>query len=126
MPAGVDRAAAQPGPLDAYLKCPIKRATAGWVAALLGATSFEEAVPTINGSSAMVEFLAPMRDAESVVHRQIAWASLVVNERTDRFTFGETRFELTVLGVFEVVDGKITLWRDYCGLHTMTEQVPSS
>ena len=65
-------------------------------------------------------------DAEWVVHRQIASASLVVNERTDRFTFGETRFELTILGVFEVVDGKITLWRDYCSLQTMTEQMPSS
>ena len=29
----------------------------------------------------------------------------VVNERTDKFTFGETRIELPVTGVFEVIDG---------------------
>lgn len=91
-----------------------------------GATSFEEAVPTVNGPSAMVEFLAQMRDADWVVHRQIASGDLVVNERTDRFTFGEARIELTVVGVFEVVDGKIALWRDYFDTHTMLEQMSGS
>lgn len=88
-----------------------------------GATSFEDAVPAIKGPSAMVEFLAQMQDAEWVVHRQIASGDLVVNERTDRFTFGEARIELTVVGVFEVVDGKITIWRDYFDMHTMLEQM---
>ena len=91
-----------------------------------GATSFEEAAPTVNGPTAMVEFLAQMQDADWVVHRQIASGDLVVNERTDRFTLGEARIELTVVGVFEVVDGKIRIWRDYFDMHTMLEQMSGS
>lgn len=47
------------------------------------------------------------------VHRQAATGDVVMNERTDRFRFGETWVEVRVVGVWEVRDGAIVLWRDY-------------
>jgi limonene-1,2-epoxide hydrolase len=92
----------------------------------LGSTSFESIVPTINGTQAMLEFLAPLQDVEWVIHRQISSGSLVINERTDKMTFSGARIDLPVLGVFEVVDGKITMWRDYCDMRTITAQMSGS
>ncbi len=92
----------------------------------LGSTSFESIVPTINGRQAMLEFLAPLQDVDWVIHRQISSGSLVINERRDKMTFGGAQVDLPVLGVFEVVDGKITMWRDYCDLRTITAQVSGS
>ena len=89
----------------------------------LGSTSFESIVPTINGAQAMLEFLAPLQNVEWVIHRQISSGSLVINERRDKMTFGGAQIDLPVLGVFEVVDGKITMWRDYCDMRTITAQM---
>jgi limonene-1,2-epoxide hydrolase len=41
-------------------------------------------------------------------------------------TFGGTRIDVSVLGVFEVVDGKITMWRDYSDMQTITAQISAS
>jgi limonene-1,2-epoxide hydrolase len=71
----------------------------------------------------MLEFLAPMEDADWTVHRQQQLGSVVVNERTDRFTFGGTRLSLPVAGIFEVADGRITLWRDYFDAGLMNQQL---
>ena len=87
------------------------------------ATGLEPALPTINGSAAMVEFLRAMEDADWTVHREDELGSVVVNERTDRFTFGGKRIELPVAGVFEVRDGRITLWRDYFDAERMRQQL---
>jgi limonene-1,2-epoxide hydrolase len=92
----------------------------------LAATAFESIVPTINGRQAMLEYLAPLQDVEWVIHRQISSGNLVINERRDKMTFGGVRLDLPVLGVFEVVDGKITKWRDYCDMHTITTQISRS
>ena len=89
-----------------------------------GPTSLDPALPTVNGAAAMVEFLAPMQDADWTVHRQQQLGeNVVVNERTDRFTFGGVRIELPVAGIFEVVDGRITLWRDYFDAAVMQQQL---
>jgi limonene-1,2-epoxide hydrolase len=57
-----------------------------------------------------------------VVHRQAATGNLVLNERTDRFGKDGTWVDLPVAGVFEVGDdGRITLWRDYFDMQTMTD-----
>lgn len=85
-------------------------------------TSIAEVMPTINGRQAMVEFLAPMEDAEWTVHRQHQFGQVVVNERTDRFTFGGTRIDIPVVGIFEVVEGAITYWRDYFDATLMQQQ----
>lgn len=58
-------------------------------------------------------FLASASGIEWVVHRQVADGTTVMNERTDRFQMGGEWRELPVMGVFDVRDGAITLWRDY-------------
>jgi limonene-1,2-epoxide hydrolase len=63
-------------------------------------------------------FLASVEETEWVVHRQIADGDVVMNERTDRFRFGERWIDLPVAGVFELRDGKIALWRDFFDLQT--------
>jgi len=57
---------------------------------------------------------------EWIVHRQVASDSLVLNERTDRFRANGTWAGVDVAGVFEVRDGRITLWRDYFDMNAMT------
>ena len=86
-------------------------------------TSLEAPFPRIDGSQAMVEFLSNMEDADWTVHRQDVLGDVVVNERTDRFTFGGQRVELVVAGVFEVRDGRITFWRDYFDVQAMQQQL---
>jgi limonene-1,2-epoxide hydrolase len=39
--------------------------------------------------------------------------AIVLNERIDRFVIKGTTYELLVAGVYEIRDGRITLWRDY-------------
>ncbi|MGJ0117562.1 limonene-1,2-epoxide hydrolase family protein [Williamsia sp. MIQD14] len=48
-----------------------------------------------------------------IVHRSTVDGSTVMNERTDALTFGPVRLQFWVCGVFEVRNGRITLWRDY-------------
>ena len=47
------------------------------------------------------------------IHRIAQSGSTVLTERTDALSYGRFRSQFWVCGVFEVVDGKITLWRDY-------------
>lgn len=59
-------------------------------------------------------FLAGCTEIEWLVHHQLADpGGIVMNERLDRFRFGEVWIELPVAGLFEVRDGRIALWRDY-------------
>ena len=60
---------------------------------------------------------------EWVIHRQVAAGDLVLNERTDRFGKGDVWADLPVAGIFEVHDGKITLWRDYFDMTTMMTEL---
>lgn len=47
------------------------------------------------------------------IHRIAADGATVLTERTDALTWGPWRSQFWVCGTFEVVDGKIALWRDY-------------
>lgn len=79
------------------------------------------------GPEGIKALLGPMvgglDEVEFVIHRQVASDSLVLNERTDRFRLGEKWLDLPVAGVFELVDGRISLWRDYFDLTTFNEQL---
>jgi limonene-1,2-epoxide hydrolase len=57
------------------------------------------------------------------VHRQVASDTTVLNERTDRFGVKGKWSGVDVAGVFEVRDGKITLWRDYFDMNAMTAAI---
>ena len=49
---------------------------------------------------------------------------VVLTERVDRFTIGDKRIELPVMGAFEVDgQGKITAWRDYFDMAQFTKQM---
>ncbi len=73
----------------------------------------------VTGVDAIRDVLAIMEDGEWIVHRQIAAGDVVMNERTDRLKVNGKWVELPVAGVFEVHDGRVTLWRDYFDLQTM-------
>jgi limonene-1,2-epoxide hydrolase len=81
----------------------------------------------VYGPDGIKGFLAPMveglDEVDWVIHRQVASDTLVLNERTDRFGKDGKWMELPVAGVFEVHDGRITLWRDYFDMNTMATQL---
>jgi len=87
-------------------------------------TAFDCIVPTINGTHDMVEFLTPLQNIEWTIHRQFSSGNLVINERRDKMTIGGAQIDIAVLGVFEVFDGKIIMWRDYCDMQSIAEQMP--
>lgn len=50
------------------------------------------------------------------IKHQAASGEVVMNERVDRFQFGDRWAEIAVAGLFVVRDGRVTLWRDYFDL----------
>jgi limonene-1,2-epoxide hydrolase len=73
--------------------------------------------PTVNGRRRTIKLFRAM-DRPSLgfdvkIHRSAADGASVLNERTDVLIFGPVRLQFWVCGVFEVHDGRITLWRDY-------------
>jgi limonene-1,2-epoxide hydrolase len=79
----------------------------------------------VEGRGAIEKFIAGILAAfngiDFQIHRQVSDGTLVMNERTDvmrRKDGGE--IALPMMGVFEVVDGKITSWRDYFDSATIT------
>ena len=75
-------------------------------------------LPPIRGAAAvgrLFERWAALRATgfEVVVHRIAVDGQIVLTERTDVLRFGSVRQQFWVCGTFEVVDGRITLWRDY-------------
>lgn len=74
----------------------------------------------------LTPFLERADAVEWVVHRQAAEGPIVFNERLDRFQFPFGWIEVPVTGVFEVHNGKITLWRDYFDEGSYRDQIPSS
>ena len=72
--------------------------------------------PVIRGGARVVKLLRGMEGKmgfEVKFHRNVAEGGTVLNERTDAMVFGPLRLQFWVCGVFEVRDGRITLWRDY-------------
>ena len=73
-------------------------------------------LPTIRGRNATIGVFRRMQGRAAFdvrIHRIAADGSAVLTERTDALTVGPLRLQFWVCGVFEVHDGRITLWRDY-------------
>jgi limonene-1,2-epoxide hydrolase len=68
-------------------------------------------------------FLPTADRLEFKIMKTASNGSIVFNERIDMLDFGEKRVELPVAGVFEVKNGKISLWRDYFDMQTWTKQM---
>jgi limonene-1,2-epoxide hydrolase len=82
--------------------------------------------PTIRGGARVVKLMRGMEGRmgfEVKFHRNVAEGSTVLNERTDVMVFGPLRVQFWVCGVFEVHDGRITLWRDYFDLFDFTKAI---
>ena len=82
-------------------------------------------LPAVHGRAAVKDTLEGLlglcTGSEWVVHRQLADGDTVMNERTDRFELHGSWVDLPVMGVFEVHDGRIRLWRDYFDLQTVMQ-----
>jgi limonene-1,2-epoxide hydrolase len=73
-------------------------------------------LPTIRGRDRTMKLFRAMEGRSSFevkIHRIAADGANVLTERTDVLVFGPLRLQFWVCGVFEVQDGRITLWRDY-------------
>jgi limonene-1,2-epoxide hydrolase len=73
-------------------------------------------LPTVRGRGRVVKMMRGVEGRmgfEVKFHRNVAEGSTVLNERTDAMIIGPLRLQFWVCGVFEVHDGRITLWRDY-------------
>jgi limonene-1,2-epoxide hydrolase len=78
------------------------------------------------GVRAVLEpFFAPTLENEFVILRQATQGAVVFMERLDRHRIAEGWVELPVTGVWEVHDGKITMWSDYFDLATLTRAWPA-
>ena len=97
--------------------------------ALLSETCEYDNVPMgkVVGRDAVVAtlgpFIAQCTTVEWVVFRESATNTTVFNERLDRFHMPHGWVEIPVIGVWEVADGLITLWRDYFDLATFRSQM---
>jgi limonene-1,2-epoxide hydrolase len=69
-------------------------------------------------------FTGAVERLEFRVDHIAADGGVVLTERHDIFTIANGEIDLTVMGTFEVVDGKITAWRDYFDMHQFTSQMP--
>jgi limonene-1,2-epoxide hydrolase len=79
----------------------------------------------VQGREAIKQFIAGFTAAfdgiDFQIHRQISDGNVVMNERTDTMRREDGgAIPLPVMGVFEVVDGKIAKWRDYFDMATVT------
>ena len=66
-------------------------------------------------------FAAPIHENEFIILRRAAAGPIVFLERLDRHRLDHGWRELPVNSVFEVQDGRITVWRDYFDLGTMAK-----
>lgn len=67
-------------------------------------------------------FVPPAQSIDFEVLNLASSGPVVLAERVDRFVMGGKKVELPVVGVFEIRDGKIALWRDYFDMQTWTRQ----
>ena len=74
-------------------------------------------------AAALTMFLEPAASVDWPVLRQITSGNCVINERLDRFEIGSGWLELPVAGVFEVNNGRISLWRDYFDMGAYQRQM---
>ena len=81
--------------------------------------------PTVRGSRRVLAVFRgldrPAFGFDVAIHRTASDGGVVLNERTDVLLIGTVRLQFWVCGVFEVRDGRITLWRDYFDMFDMTK-----
>lgn len=80
-------------------------------------------LPTIHGRARAMKLFRRMEGGrvafEVKIHRIATDGDAVLTERTDAIVIGPVRLQFWVCGVFEVRNGRITLWRDYFDFYDM-------
>lgn len=88
---------------------------------------------TIEGRAQAREFLEPFFKKDPLlvplaihvkIHHMVSSDGIVMLDRTDSFTVAGKTYDLPVAAIFEVKDGKITVWRDYFDMKTF--QAPAT
>ena len=75
----------------------------------------------IEATMAVIDMFVGMCDAlEFEIHHLASDGATVLTERTDIFSIKGKSAPLPVMGAFQVVDGKITAWRDYFDMAQVT------
>ena len=69
-------------------------------------------------------FMTGVEKVEFRVLNIAAAGNVVLTERIDVFVLPSGNIDLPVMGTFELVDGKITAWRDYFDLNQYMQQLP--
>jgi len=76
-----------------------------------------QTIPLVEGPDAIVGLLESFTGNATAVEFEIVdtWARgpVVVNDRVDRFVQPDRTIEIPVVGVFYLVEGKITEWTDF-------------
>jgi limonene-1,2-epoxide hydrolase len=70
-------------------------------------------------TAAMMRRMEGRMSFEVKIHRVAADGAAVLTERTDALIFGPLRIQFWACGIFEVHNGRITLWRDYVDVYDM-------
>ena len=81
-------------------------------------------LPTIHGRARAMKLFRRLDGRASFevkIHRIAADGAAGLTERSDALIFGPLRLQFWVCGVFEVHNGRITLWRDYFDFFDMTK-----
>lgn len=68
----------------------------------------------------IANFLKDWTETEWEILTLVSTGNTVVAERLDRIKIGERAVDLPCCGVFEMRDGKISVWRDYFDMATYT------
>jgi limonene-1,2-epoxide hydrolase len=80
---------------------------------------------TVHGAERAIRLFAAMQRWHIAIHlenrRAAADGSTVLTERVDTISLGPIRVRFWVCGVFEVHDGRITLWRDYFDVYELAK-----
>ena len=84
-------------------------------------------IDPVKGTAAIREtinnFLKMASRLEFKILKTASNGDIVFNERIDMFDIGPKRIELPVAGMFEVKNGKISLWRDYFDMQSFTRHL---
>jgi len=79
------------------------------------------------GVRAMLEpFFAPMLENQFLIRREVTSGPIVFMERLDRHLLPTGWVELPVTGVYEVHNGRITVWHDYFDAQTIQSQLATA
>lgn len=83
--------------------------------------------PTIRGRARTMKLFRGMQRPslgfEVKFHRMAVNGATVLTERTDVLVIGPVRLQFWVCGVFEVHNGRITLWRDYFDMFDFSKAI---